>query len=175
MSKEIQIILARANWCGHCQDFEPIYEETTKNHNGDKFLNKYKISFKNYDLATNDDKTNFTINHVDAVNMVEGYPSVLVNVIDKEKKNNKYYTISHTVIDENIKDKTEQKQEASNRFLVNVTNLIKSIESDNKILYMQTGGVMIKYQTSSNDEIYRNKYLKYKSKYLELKNIELKK
>ena len=80
MSKEIKVILARAGWCGHCQDFEPIYEETKTNYDNDeKFLNEYKISFNDYDVATNDGKTNFTINHLDALNMVEGYPTVLVN------------------------------------------------------------------------------------------------
>ena len=39
----------------------------------------------------------------------------------------------------------------------------------------QTGGTMINHQSQLQEEIYRNKYLKYKSKYLELKNIELKK
>jgi thiol-disulfide isomerase/thioredoxin len=169
MSKEITVILARAGWCGHCQDFEPIYEETRENYSNDKFLNNYKINFKDYDLATNQGKTNFTINHLDAVNMVEGYPTVIVNVNDKKNKNNKYYTISHTVIDEKINGDKEKKKEASTKFLVNLTNLIKSLDSDSKILYMQTGGENIKYQSSLNEEIYRKKYLKYKSKYLELK------
>lgn len=169
MSKEITVILARANWCGHCQDFEPIYEETIKNHDNEKISNKYNISFKNYDLATNEGKTSFTINHLDAVKMVEGYPTVIVNVNDKQNKNNKYYTISHTLIDENINGEDEQKQEASERFFTNITNLLKSIDSDSKILHMQTGGAMVNYQTSLKEEIYRKKYLKYKSKYIELK------
>jgi hypothetical protein len=171
MSKEITVILARANWCGHCQHFEPIYNVAKNNHDNknDKFLNKYKISFKDYDLATNDGKSNFTINHLDAVDMVEGYPTVLVNVRDKENKNNKYYTVSHTVIDNNIKNEEKQNQEASERFMANISNLLKSLDSDSKVLYMQTGGAMVNYQTSLNEEIYRSKYLKYKSKYLELK------
>jgi thiol-disulfide isomerase/thioredoxin len=168
MSKEITVILARAGWCGHCQHFEPIYKKTIEIHSNDKFLSKYNIIFKNYDLANDADKTNFTINHLAAINMVEGYPTVLVNVNDKENKEDKYYTISHTVVDENIKE-DEQHEEASKRFLVNIANLIKSLNSDSKVLYIQTGGAMIKYKTSLKEEIYRNKYLKYKSKYIELK------
>ena len=77
--------------------------------------------------------------------------------------------MAHTQVDENIKDKSKQKQEASKRFLDNITNLIKSLDSDGKILYTQTGGAMINYRTSLQEEILRKKYLKYKSKYLELK------
>jgi thiol-disulfide isomerase/thioredoxin len=169
MEKEITVILARAGWCGHCKHFEPIYGETIKNYSNNKFLSKHKISFKDYDLATNEGKTNFTINHLDAVKMVEGYPTVLVSVNDKKNKNNKYYTIPHTIIDENIKGENKQHLEASERFLVNISNLIKSLDSDSKILYTQTGGALINNQTSVKEEMYRKKYLKYKLKYIELK------
>lgn len=171
MSKKITVILARAGWCGHCKDFEPIFEETRNNYKDEKYLNKHNINFVDYDLATDDGKNNFTINHLDALKMVEGYPTVLVNVYEKDNKNNKYYTIDHTIVNQNIKDDSEKNKEASKRFLVNISNLIKSLDSDNKVLYLQTGGGMSKYQTSSQEEIYRKKYLKYKSKYLELKNI----
>lgn len=174
MTKEFTVILAKANWCGHCQHFVPIYEESLKNHINDKYLNQFKINFKDYDMANSDDKNNFTINHFNATEMITGYPTVLVNVYDKEKKENKYYTISHTVIDENLKKK-DQLQDASSKFLVNIANLIKSIESDGKSTFVQTGGSidMSNYKTSLQEEIYRKKYLKYKSKYT-LKHKELK-
>ena len=142
MSKKITVILAKAGYCGNCKNFEPIYEERKNNYKNDKYLNKYNINFVDYDLYTEDGKTNFTISHLDALKMVEGYPTVLVNIYDKEKKNNKYYTIDHTIVDENIKDEPERKKEASKRFLVNISNLIKSLDSDNKVLYLQTGGGM---------------------------------
>lgn len=169
MSKVITVILARAGWCGHCQHFEPIFEETKKNYKKDNFLNKHKINFVDYDLATDEGKNNFTLNHFEALKMVEGYPTVIVNVYEKEKKDNKYYTISHTVVDDNIKNDFDKKKDASGRFLNNVSNLIKSLESDNKILYMQTGGSMNNNRTSLQEEMYRIKYLKYKTKYIGLK------
>jgi thiol-disulfide isomerase/thioredoxin len=170
MSKKITVILAKAGYCGHCKDFEPIYEESRNNYKDDKYLDDQDINFVDYDLATDEGKNNFTITHLEALKMVEGYPTVLVNISDKNKKNNKYYTIDHTVVNHSINDDEEKNKEASKRFLINLSNLLKSLDSDNKVLYLQTGGGMRNYQTSLKEEIYRKKYLKYKAKYLELKN-----
>lgn len=170
MSKKITVILAKAGYCTHCKNFEPIFEESTNNYKDDKYLDNRDINFIDYDLATDEGKTNFTISHLEALKMVEGYPTVLVNIYDKNDKKSKYYTIDHTVVNHNINDK-EKKKEASKRFLNNLSNLLKSLESGNKVLYLQTGGGMRNYQTSLKEEIYRKKYLKYKAKYLELKNI----
>lgn len=170
MSKKVTVILAKAGWCGHCKDFEPIFEETKNNFKEEKNLNDHDVNFLEYDLATDDGKTNFAISHTNALKMVEGYPTVLVNIYDKNNKNNKYYTIDHTIVKENIKDDSEKNKEASKRFLTNISNLIKSIDSGNKVLYLQKGGDIQNYKTSLDEEIYRKKYLKYKSKYLELKN-----
>lgn len=171
MKNKITVILARAGWCGHCKDFEPIFEESKKNYLNDNFLSKQDIEFIDYDLATNDGKNNFTINHIDALEMVGGYPTVLVNIANKKEKNSKYYTIEHTIVNPKINSSDEQTIDASSRFITNISNLLKSLESDNKILYMQTGGGSIdNNKTSLEEEIYRIKYLKYKSKYLKIKN-----
>jgi gas vesicle protein len=94
-----------------------------------------------------------------------------VHINDKEKRTNKYYTIAHTIANEQIKDDTAQIKDASKRFINNISNLIKSIDSDGKVLYTQaqTGGAIKNHQTSLQEETYRKKYLKYKYKYLKFK------
>ncbi len=174
MSKKITVILAKSGFCIHCKNFEPIYEESRNNYKENEYLDNHNINFLDYDFATEEGKTNFTISHLNAIELVERYPTVLVNIYDKNDnndKNRKYYTIEHTVVNNNINNEEEKIKEASNRFLINLSNLLKSLESGNKVLYLQTGGYMKNYQTSLKEEIYRKKYLKYKAKYLELKNI----
>jgi len=161
MSDKIKIILARANWCGHCKDFEPIYDLSQIFYKNNKFLKEYNINFENYDMADNDIKNKFMLNHFNAMDQIEGYPTILINI--KNKENNKYYNIQHTVRDYKISNNKEQIENAALRFLDNISNKIKSLNSDNKILYTQTGG-------KNQNELYKKKYLKYKSKYLNLKN-----
>ena len=62
-------------------------------------------------------------------------------------------------------------ESAADEFIDNIVNKYKSILSGNKELHMrvQKGG-MTDYMTSMSEVEYRNKYLKYKSKYLALKN-----
>ena len=172
MSQKITVILARANWCGHCQNFEPVYDKSKsilKNHTE---LKNFDIKFEDYDLANNDVKNRFMLSHFDALNKVEGYPTVFVKISDNNSNSNSnsnsnYHTISHTVVDESKTEK-EQLTDASVRFLDNISNLIKSLNSDNKSKFIQTGGSTINYKTSLKEEYYRKKYLKYKSKYLKL-------
>jgi thiol-disulfide isomerase/thioredoxin len=166
MSQEINIVLARANWCGHCQHFEPIFEHSKNIYKNNDELKKLNIEFKDFDLAEDNGKNSFMLSHFNAMDKVEGYPTVLVNV--RTKNNNKYLIVPHTVIDEKI-NKKDQTEEAAKRFLQNISNALKSESSENKVLYVQNGGGNLNYQTSLEEEKYRKKYLKYKSKYLRLK------
>ena len=172
---KITIILIRAEWCGHCKNFEPIYKKAeeiyknaqngskTKKTNGEEtnreeiieFLKEYDIKFENYDHSDESVKNIYMINHGENKNQIEGYPTIFVKI---EKNGiNEYKTINHTF------DDSTQKKDAETRFLENIMNVIKTQKSDNKILYIQQGG--------NNDEIYKIKYQKYKSKYLKLKNM----
>jgi len=173
-NEQISIILARAYWCGHCQKFELIYNKVKKIYKEVDYLNNLEIKFEDYDIANDDIKKIFMINHYDIKDKIEGYPTVFINFKNKNKKINQYFPIEHTVIDENI-NKNEQHEEAAKRFMEKIINVLKSNNSDNKILYLQKGG-NIKDKSESelkhdlNEEIYKNKYQKYKLKYLKLKN-----
>lgn len=165
MNSEILIILARVNWCGYCKDFKQIYEISKDICKSNDFLKDYNIKFDDYDMENNDVKNTFIITHNKIKDQIKWYPTVFVNIRDtSDKKNmiNEYMTIEPTIIDPKI-DEKKQQEEAAKRFLENIINGIKTLQSDSKTKYIQTGG-------TTKNEIYKSKYLKYKSKYHELKN-----
>ena len=177
MTQEINVILAKANWCGHCQHFEPIFKHSEGIYKNNSQLKDLSIKFKEYDLANDDEKNTFMLNHFNAMDKVSGYPTVLLNI--KSKSNNKYLTIGHTIVDEKV-SKNNRTDEAAKRFLQNISNALESEGSDNSVLHVQAGGsgsgymgpdkqTIRNHQTSLEEEKYRKKYLKYKSKYLGLK------
>ena len=168
MSEKITLLLAKANWCGHCKKFEPIYDHSEEKYKNNKYLNKYEIKFEKYDLADDNEKNKFMLSHFKAMDKVKGYPTLFVNIRDGKK--NDYHMISHTQEDQSIKGDEARRIDASEKFLENVSNLLKSLESDSKVSYVQTGGNMTLPQSTLEDEVYRKKYLKYKTKYLELKS-----
>lgn len=188
MKDEIHILLAKANWCGHCKKFEPIYENATKNFKNNAFLKKYNIEFEIFDLANDDVKNKFMLNHFKAMDKIKGYPTVIVNIRNSNDKKNEYRVISHTERDQEKESEEEKIISGSDKFLNNIENLLKSLESDSKVEYVQAGGgvggggvgggrvgggVAVNSNLSHStlqDELYRKKYLKYKSKYMELKN-----
>src|SRR3990167_5122036 len=112
MSQELTVILTRANWCPHCQYFEPIFKLAKESYKNNKDLKKYNIKFEDYDMADEDVKNTFMINHFNAMEKIIGYPTVLVNLKNKLDKKNEYHIIDHTIIDKNIEEK-EQEKEAS--------------------------------------------------------------
>ena len=165
MNPEILIILARANWCGHCKSFKPIFKSAENIYKSNDFLKDYNIKFDDYDMVDADISNTFMITHNKIKDQIKWYPTVFVNIRDiSDKKNmiNKYIPIEPTIIDPKI-DEKKQQEEAAKRFLENIINGIKTLQSDSKTNYIQTGG-------TSKNEIYKSKYLKYKSKYYELKN-----
>ena len=144
MTNNTIVILIKANWCGHCDRFTPIFEETKKNNS-----NNYK--FEVYDLADENskDKNMFHLNHYKSEDLIDGYPTVLI------KKNKKYIKIDHTVIDDKVNEK-EQINKASIEFLNNIKTGIKNLEASEGQVFI--GGS------------YKKKYYKYKTKYLLIKN-----
>ncbi len=170
MSQEITIILARASWCPHCKDFEPIFENT-KNviSEFDDLINE-KINFEDYDFADDNIKNKFIFSHLKGMDKISGYPTVLINIKNKSSKTNDYIPIEHVILDEKDGSMEKQLNEASKRFLSKVVSVLKTKNSDGKIKYVQEGGSNNNLnKTSLNEETHREKYLKYKYKYLKLK------
>lgn len=187
MSQKISIILTRANWCPHCQHFEPIFENAKKLYKKNDYLKDLEIGFEDYDLANDDVRNTFMLNHNDIKDKIQGYPTVFVNLKNKTSKQNDYFTIEHTVKnnDDNV-DESKQIEQAAMKFLINVSNGLKNLDSENKVLFIQKGGNNLNKNFNTNNnlnkcvvsggslniknqDIYKEKYLKYKSKYTELK------
>jgi thiol-disulfide isomerase/thioredoxin len=162
--KNITILLAKANWCGHCQRFAPVFEYSENTYKENSYLKDYDIKFKSFDLADDDEKKNFMLSYLEAFNKVDGYPTILMIKKNNERLN--YYHIDHVEV--NNPEDRDQIKSSSEIFIKNIENVLKSIDSENKSLFVQVGG-KTDNKTLLSEEIYRNKYLKYKSKYLNLK------
>ena len=167
MSKEISVIFVRANWCGHCRNFEPIFNETRQNYLDNDFFKNYKMKFVDYDLESSEGKISFENSHREAKKLISGFPTIIIKISDNDETG-KYHTIDHTVVDSTV-EKNKQHRKASNEFLNNLIDLIKTVNSDQKITYTHEGRFNNKFRTPLSEKKLRNKYLKYKSKYLKLK------
>lgn len=167
MSKEISVIFVRASWCGHCRNFEPIFEKTKQNYLDNDFFKDYKMNFVDYDLESPERKFSFESSHPDATKLISGFPTIIIKIADNDKIG-KYHTIEHTVVASKFKER-DQHREASNEFLNNLIDLIKTVNSDQKITYTHEVRFNNKFRTPLSEKKLRNKYLKYKSKYLKLK------
>lgn len=175
MTQKISIILTRANWCPHCQHFEPIFEIAKNTYKKHDYLKDFEIGFEDYDLASDDIKNTFMLNHHNIKDKIQGYPTVFVNLKNKTSKQNEYFSIEHTVVDNNIEE-SKQQNEAAKLFLTNIENGLKSFNSENKVLFIQKGGNKLNHCgieggsiNVKNNDIYKAKYIKYKSKYIEFK------
>jgi len=163
MSGEITIIYANTSWCPHCMDFTPIYKLAKKAIND---LDGCPIKFLSYALDNENEKQLFIQTHPGLIDFLEGYPTVYFQYL-KGGDTVKTEFIKHTIAKE--KDDKGNKK-AADEFIENITNKYKSMKSGRvDIVKVQKGG-MINYKTNMDEVNYRNKYLKYKSKYLELKN-----
>lgn len=154
MSQKISIILTRANWCPHCQHFEPIFENAKKLYKKNDYLKDLEIGFEDYDLANDDVRNTFMLNHNDIKDKIQGYPTVFVNLKNKTSKQNDYFTIEHTVKnnDDNV-DESKQIEQAAMKFLINVSNGLKNLDSENKVLFIQKGGNNLNKNFNTNNNL----------------------
>lgn len=160
---ECIVVLVKADWCGHCKEFKPIYEQANKEIGANS---EYKnIKFISYDTQTKelinhhkDDKngnykdksTKPTYPYANEIGEVEGYPTIFV-IVEKNDDNEKKI----------LKKAIENRGSNSKEFNEIIIKTIKNLESDGKRETVLVGG-------NINYEL---KYQKYKSKYLELKKL----
>ena len=160
-----KVILIKADWCGHCKEFFPIFDKANKEIGKNS---EYKnIEFISYDTHTKElinhnhnkndkdenDKnksTESTYPYANEIGEVDGYPTIVV-IVEKNDGNEK--KILKKIIEERGSDSKE--------FNEIIINTIKNLESDGKSEFVQVGG----------NKNYEFKYIKYKSKYLELKKL----
>ena len=136
-NKELKVILSKVEWCGHCKDFLPVFNESKNLIKNNKIFKNVNINFEVYDME--EDKGIFETKYGDLVDKVEGYPTVFLAQIKNEK-------LSKTVEIGHKKDPED---------------FVKLIGDAYKSFSNQTGGNL-------EDDMYKQKYLKYKAKYLQL-------
>jgi hypothetical protein len=81
--KDYKVIFSKVNWCGHCKDFLPVFNESknlVKNNNMFKNVN---MDFEVYDME--EDKGIFETKYSELVDKVEGYPTVFLAQIKNDK------------------------------------------------------------------------------------------
>lgn len=137
-NKRLKVILSKVDWCGHCKDFLPVFNESKNLIKNNKTLKNVSVDFEVYDMEQ--DQGIFETKYSKLVDKVEGYPTVFLAQI-KNDKLLKTVEIGHA-----------QKSE----------DFLKLIIDAYKNFSQQTGG-------NQEDDIYKQKYLKYKAKYTKLK------
>ncbi len=166
MPVEIRIVLAKASWCPHCTDFTPIFEKAKDKINSKKQLGGVKIYLVSFELDNDNEKDRFINEYPGLIDFLEGYPTVYFQ-LKSDNGRPKTEFINHTISREQNDEGIEK---AAEEFIENIVNKYESIKSGKKeIVRVQKGG-MRNFITSLEEEEYRNKYLKYKRKYLGLKN-----
>jgi thiol-disulfide isomerase/thioredoxin len=167
MSRQINIILAKTSWCPHCINFAPIYE-LAKEKIKSKALDGCKIEFDSYEMDNDSQANEFKQKYPGLLDFLKGYPTVYFRM--REEVDGSPDVVKTEFIDHSVAKGESGLDSAAEEFVDNIVNKYKSILSDKKELHVrvQKGG-MAKYMTSTQEEEYRNKYLKYKSKYLGLK------
>ena len=172
-----KVLLVKAEWCGHCKHFLPIFAKANKEikKNTDK-----DIQFISYDTQTKDlihhdedDKNDqyknkssqLTYPYSEEIGEVDGFPTIFVII---ENNNNNEKKILKDVLETRGNDYAE----FNKIVLASFEKLESNNNSDNK-----SETIFLKYnhnQSGGNknkaNKNYESKYLKYKSKYIELKN-----
>ena len=160
MSKELKVVLVKADYCGHCKTFLPIYEKAEEF--AKKSLPNAEFVIEEMDKRINPiAHENFESKYgKEILSKIDGYPTVVL-ILEKDGK--KVDTIINHTVGQTI--------EAAKNFLQNVSNAYKTLNSNGKKEFVsvnpQQGGDCKVNNKESNDK-YKAKYIKYKSKYLSL-------
>jgi thiol-disulfide isomerase/thioredoxin len=160
MSNEITIILVKADYCGHCKNFLPIFEHSVS-------LSKTHLPNVKFETIEMDPSivSNPEINfrkkyNQELFDLVQGYPTILIKIIENNIE--KYDEVNATRLENSI-------ESAATKFIENIKLKIKELEQLEQRPVSkkekQDGG-----NDQTNDLQYKNKYIKYKNKYLQLKN-----
>jgi len=139
-NKQLKVILSKVEWCGHCKDFLPVFNESKKLIKNNKILKNMDIDFEVYDMEA--DKGIFETKYGELVDKVEGYPTVFLAQIKNDK-------LSKTVEIGHKKDPQD--------FIKLIGDAYKSISG-------QTGGNQEEDMYKQKYLKYKQKYLQYKIK-----------
>jgi thiol-disulfide isomerase/thioredoxin len=138
-NQELKVIFSKVAWCGHCTNFLPVFNKSQKLTKNNKYLKNTNVNFEVYDMEEDLEKFKSN-NYEDLLPQINGYPTVIVTSLKNGKRVN-------TEIIDHSSDPLQ---------FINTVG-----ETYNKLV-SQKGGY-------EEEELYKQKYLKYKSKYAELK------
>jgi len=142
---EIELILLKSKQCGHCISFLPIF---------DKIIKKKIYKCHVFETTNDEEKKNFKELFPDIDKKFDlAVPTLYLKVDDK------FQEINRTQSNNNEDDEITK---ASDELLEIIKSGIKTLQSNNHTLYLHTGGEL-------NEEYYKQKYIKYKNKYLQEK------
>jgi thiol-disulfide isomerase/thioredoxin len=136
--KQYKVILSKVEWCGHCKDFLPVFNESKNLIKNNKTLKNVNVDFEAYDMEQ--DKGIFETKYSELVDKVEGYPTVFLAQI-KNDKLSKTVEIGHA---EKAKD-----------FIKLISNAYEGFST-------QTGGNQEEEIYKQKYLKYKTKYLQYK-------------
>ena len=177
-SPDITIVLTKMTWCSHCKDFQEIFDNIKSRLGYNKLLKNKEVVLETYDMEQSE--ALFAEKYSDYMSKIDGYPTVFIFV-----KNNKNKmqgdTIEHTVIEPiNNKNKKKLLNNATDMFISKVESKYKSVIDENGNEYvnvetvMKGGAEKCKLEAvmvgGGKGEDYKQKYIKYKTKYLNLLN-----
>jgi thiol-disulfide isomerase/thioredoxin len=137
-NKQYKVILSKVEWCGHCKDFLPVFNESKNLIKNNKTFKNINVDFETFDMEQ--DKGIFETKYKELVDKVEGYPTVFLAQI-KNDKLSKTVEIGHA---EKAKD------------------FIKLISNAYEGLTEQTGGNQEEKIYKQKYLKYKTKYLQYK-------------
>ena len=153
----IDLILLKSNNCVHCVSFTPIFEEAMKQ------------NIYNYHIFDTTNEKHNKLFKEKFPNISEKFdqavPTIYVNI------GGKFQEIKSSKVKNDTK---KELKNAVDEFTNNVENGIKTLKSPNHTLYIQAGGEYVENienvkNVEKNEEYYKLKYIKYKTKYLQEK------
>ena len=142
---KIELILLKSKQCGHCTTFLPIFNKIIQ-----KKIYKYHV----FETTNDKENKNFKDLFPDIDKQFDSAVPTLYLKVD-----NKFQEINRTHADNDDEDEIKK---ASDELLEIIKNGIKTLKSNDHTLYLHTGG-------EKNEEYYKQKYIKYKNKYLQEK------
>jgi thiol-disulfide isomerase/thioredoxin len=182
---DITIVLTKMTWCSHCKDFQEIFDNIKSRLKNNKLLKDKTVILEMYDMEQNE--ALFAEKYKDYMSKIDGYPTVLI-FIKNDKNKIQGDIIEHTVI-EQIDNKNKQKliNNATDMFISKVESKYKSVINGKGDEYINVeggttmsggGGVgkcrldalISSHDNSMEEKNYKQKYIKYKTKYLNLLN-----
>ena len=137
-NKQYKVILSKVKWCGHCNDFLPVFNESKNLIKNNKTFKNISVDFEAYDMEQ--DKGIFETKYKELVDKVEGFPTVFLAQI-KNDKLSKTVEIGHA---EKAKD-----------FIKLISNAYEGFST-------QTGGNQEEENYKQKYLKYKTKYLQYK-------------